>query len=1310
MDHTVARAENYGPPEMFASKLEDTVVSAVEQIWSALADTDKIFSDPEAASSLLVQYRQAIQEIVDAAAIENEGGLRDLCQPMAAHLDAVIRSQGDLNLATHTLLVQWPDLVLNYMANPDDPASAEALLLHLQDPAWPSFPPADTTKAPDLLLHCRTASVPASPPTGDDGTQAGHAQEDNGIIPTTESIAPQATDRPESDLIMDDPRPEESDATETDCPTEAIMDEVSVIFAFAEQDDLLGLQEACLRVMQNAGLFAEAAIQPGAPAYVMLEQFPQLAHGYIASPHDPDAARLLTDYLSAAEWPEPLTADEAESLQLILLAGNEDDEDSAVAGQTPDGESAAVEPQATGLPLPETKLASEPLVVEQQQVVNEELIEMLASELGSMRQDLEQILPATATSNEGAGEAVEAYADLIERLGTAAEAIGLPALGSFLGLLHDRLAACGANGFTAGQRGALELLPDSVLAYLAAPGDTAAGDALLDLLREDAWLQPPEATHLASLLRALAMVEVTRGAMDAELRQTEALPEDVSLALPDDLSQELLDGLLQEMPIQTGDFSAAIQRIATGQGTLQDIDAAKRAAHTLKGAANTVGIKGIANLTHHVEDILVALSKHQTLPGRKLAAMLTNAGDCLEAMGEAVMGTGPEPAYALSVLQDILNWANRIDREGIPDDDAPAESPKDSEPAAGDAPGTAAEATTSLPAQQATEALIRVPAGLVDELLRLVGETIISTGQVRERLQRLLRQNKAIRAQNSVFLQLATELEELVDVRGAAAGFDEARQDEEFDPLEFEHFGELHTVSRRLIEAATDAGELSSEVDGELGNLGELVDVQNRLHEHTQTAVMRTRMVPVSTIVSRLQRSVRQAGRLLDKPVALDVIGADTMIDSNILNELVDPMMHMLRNAVDHGIEAPGQRAAAGKNPEGRIELRFAREGNQVVVRCRDDGAGLDLSAVRRTAEGKGLVTSEQVLSNDELARLILAPGFSTRIESTQVSGRGVGMDVVYSRVLQLKGGLSLKFDPGKGLEIELRLPAMLIATHALLVRSRSRIFAISSYGIQDIRYVTPDQVQKVGTESFIRKGEELMPLADLDVLLNLQGERRGDERKGGFPALLVRDDTGAVHVMRVQEIIDSRSLVVKGLGRYVPKPHGVVGATILGDGSVVAVIDIPELMRKPTSLAHAGEPDEAQLEHSDPAPAAQSRLTAMVVDDSLSARRATAQFMKDAGFEVRSAIDGLEAVSIIDKWKPRILLVDMEMPRMNGLELTAHVRAHPDTAKIPVIMITSRSTEKHRHQAQAAGVNVYLTKPFGDDELLRHVTELTAA
>ncbi|MDP2826547.1 MAG: response regulator [Sulfuritalea sp.] len=1309
---------------MFASSLEDKVASAVERIYTALVNVESVVTDPAEAGAALKLYCVALREIADAAAADNDAeGLSEVCGRMAEQMEELCRRESSLSLATHAFLMEWPDLLIGYMSNPGDAASAEALLRHLQDPLWPS--PMQSQEAPALLrrLQCRAEAAPRSLPDCEGDGQSALLRQEVGADETPAqqggrakyallAAADGGTASEESDIggpfdaVTDFPEQaaEVSNAIDEVASGAAAMDEVSGIFVLAEQQGLLGLQEVCMRVLQNVSLFAEAELRPGTPVGAMLERFPQLAHEYMASRHDPRAADLLTDYLSADPWPEPLAADERESLQAILLAdGGEPASPDSSLDQAP---AAVHAPMAQARPADEGAFLDEP-IEPRPQTVNDELIGMLGAELAGMRADLDLLLQATEVSEPPSGksgDAVEAYVDLIQRLEMAAEAIGLVALKSFLVSLHRRL---GAAGLTAAQREVLAMLPGSILAYLAAPSDPSTCEGLLDLMRGDTWARPLSPTHAESLLRALCMVEVTRDTVGVEARQIEALPENVSLALPGDLSQELLDGLLQEMPLLTGEFSAAIQHIAAGNGTLKDVDAAKRAAHTLKGAANTVGIKGIANLTHHVEDILVALSKYQTLPGRKMAGMLTNAGDCLEAMGEAVLGTGPEPDYALNVLQNVLDWANRIDREGVPEDDTPVESRERAETTPRASSGNDAESAVAQSGQP-SEAMIRVPASLVDELLRLVGETIISTGQVRERLQRLLRQNKSIREQNSVFLQLATELEEMVDLRGAAEGFTAARDDDEFDPLEFEHYGELHTVSRRLIEAATDTRELSAEVEGELSSLGELVDVQNLLHEQSQNAVMRTRMVPVATVVSRLQRSVRQAGRLLDKRVDLNVVGADTMIDSNILNELVDPIMHMLRNAVDHGIEPLEQRAAAGKDVEGRIELAFSREGNQIVVRCRDDGAGLNLAAVRRTAENKGLLASDQTLSDDELARLILAPGFSTRTESTQMSGRGVGMDVVYSRVLQLKGGLNLNSVPGKGLEIELHLPAMLISTHALLVRSRARVFAISSYGIQDIRYVTLDQIQKIGGDSFFRINEELLPIADLEDLLGLRDERRGDERKDGFPAFLVREDSGAVHAVRVQEIIDSGSLVVKSLGRYVPKPPGVVGATILGDGSVAAVIDVPDLMRKSVRRASGQEPVDAQAVRSDHAPAVQSRLTAMVVDDSLSARRATAQFMKDAGFEVRSAIDGLEAVSILDKWKPSILLVDMEMPRMNGLELTAHVRARPDTAKIPVIMITSRSTEKHRHQAEAAGVNVYLTKPFGDDELLRHVTELT--
>jgi chemosensory pili system protein ChpA (sensor histidine kinase/response regulator) len=314
-------------------------------------------------------------------------------------------------------------------------------------------------------------------------------------------------------------------------------------------------------------------------------------------------------------------------------------------------------------------------------------------------------------------------------------------------------------------------------------------------------------------------------------------------------------------------------------------------------------------------------------------------------------------------------------------------------------------------------------------------------------------------------------------------------------------------------------------------------------------------------------------------------------------------------------------------------------------------------------------------------------------------------MDAVFTKVQALKGTLRLHTAPGRGLTVEMRLPASLMTTHGLLVRHNDQMLAISSYGIHDIRYVTRDQVRALGTGQVYQDGTQVYELHRLDALLGRSTQR--DERDW-FPALLVQTDSGPLRAVRVHEVLDSQEVVVKGLGRYVPRPHGVVGVTILGDGSIAPVLDLPQLLRAPQRAARvaATAVSTSTSAHSP----VEARRSALVVDDSLSARRAAAQFMRDAGFSVRTAIDGIEAAALFEKQVPDIILVDMEMPRMNGLEFTTHVRTREATRHVPIIMITSRSTEKHRRQAEGVGVNVYLTKPFSDGELLDHVERLTAA
>jgi CheY-like chemotaxis protein len=332
---------------------------------------------------------------------------------------------------------------------------------------------------------------------------------------------------------------------------------------------------------------------------------------------------------------------------------------------------------------------------------------------------------------------------------------------------------------------------------------------------------------------------------------------------------------------------------------------------------------------------------------------------------------------------------------------------------------------------------------------------------------------------------------------------------------------------------------------------------------------------------------------------------------------------------------------------------------------------------------------------------LILLPGFSTRDATTQTSGRGIGMDVVYSRLLEMKGALRIESQAGAGCLMVIRLPVTLIATHALLARMRDRLYAISDRGIEQIVYSGVGKIQKMGKTVLFQIGEDIHELTALDALLDLPPEQRARVRSA--PAvLLVREETGNRCAVLVQDIVDSRDLVVKNLGSYLPKLNGIVGATILGDGSVAPVLDLPELLRAPAPV-----PAPRVAKPIAPTAAAASRPFALAVDDSLSARRSLAQCVQDAGFEVRTARDGLEAIAIIQGRRPDIVLADMEMPRMNGLELTAHLRANPATRDLPIIMITSRSAEKHRREAERVGVDAYLTKPFVEDELLEQIHRL---
>ncbi len=924
-------------------------------------------------------------------------------------------------------------------------------------------------------------------------------------------------------------------------------------------------------------------------------------------------------------------------------------------------------------------------------VTQEELV-MLCEALGALREDLAAILSQELTPDIFAA-ALEGHVEQLHNLINAANLVGLRGLQQVLEAVLVNVASLQSAEELPNEVQQVLLLqwPDLAAAYLQSPGDHAMAQALIDCVSNVAWPYPADVSALPDWLASLTSVIVLR-ARSLNERPQQALPEHVDISVPADIDRKVLDSLLQELPPHAQEFSALVQRLAHG-GTLEDMEQARRVAHTLKGAANTVGIKGVANLTHAIEDILVAYGRESCMPSDAVSATLLEAADCLEAMSEALLAGGSTPPESLAVHQKVLNWANQIDREGLPAEGASAPAPLDSAAphiAAVPAPAAAGEAAPPLQDEEVAETYLRVPASLIDSLLKLSGENSIITSQIQDRIKHLSENINALRTGSRQFGQLSSELEQLVDVRGLAML---GGNTGELDTLEMDQYNELHMLSRRIVESGADGREISRTFEREMAGLRDLVAEKERMQLEIQRTIQRTRMVEVATVAPRLQRTVRQAARVLGRSVNLQIQGEHTMVDTQLLDRIIDPLMHLLRNAVDHGIESSDIRASKGKSETGTITLSFRTQGNNVAVRCEDDGAGLDLRAIRRRAESVGLVSEDSELSEAQVMRLILLPGFSTRTQTTQISGRGIGMDVVQRAVLDLRGTLEMSSNPGAGSCFDMSFPVSMSTQQIMLTRSDQHLLAISVRGVDQILPAREEvEVADDGSMTYLMQGERL-PAMRIESLMGLP--MYSLQQPGVIEvAMIIHDQFRQRLAIIVPELLEARTVVVKPFNAVMSRTLGVDGATILGDGSVASVVDLPDLVR---GCNMAELPDLSGIDASQ-----RSKLPlCLVVDDSVSVRRTMEQLMHDSGYEVVTARDGVDALGVVQNRAPDIVLVDLEMPRMNGLELTSALRNRDATKETPVVMITSRFTDKHRQLANDAGVNAFLTKPYSEDLLL---------
>lgn len=936
-----------------------------------------------------------------------------------------------------------------------------------------------------------------------------------------------------------------------------------------------------------------------------------------------------------------------------------------------------------------------------------EILAVLADEVTEAGEVISRCLDRFAEAIDDAAfqEAAAEYTERVQRIGAASEALTLTGLKGVCDFIERNTAQLGPGGVDAERRVLFERWPQLVLGYLKAPLDGVYSRELVELLQRPAWPEPLDAATAQSLEEQLKTLNETDELTPVIARESVALPEDIALDIPEDVNPKLVDAFLSEGPLQAADYSTLIQRVVNGEGWVEELNECRRLVHALKGAGNTVGVRGIANLCHHVEDILEYLVENATPLKGDLGRLLVKVADTLEMMFEALLGTGPVPSDALQVLQAVLDCVNRMDRGDVASIDMAeaGEAPNSVVAASPDGSGApAGSALRSGSAAEQVEAKVRISVRTLDHLLRNAGELSITSAHVRERIQQTFKAVAELRERHTSLWDRAHDMESFVTTQGIAAGRRQAAsttsgETAAFDPLELDQYNEMHTQVHGFTETIADLQMLMNRLIEGLTAVDTALNQQalitNEMHESLVTA----RMVAAGNLESRLQRTARQAAEQCGKRAQLRLEGADVRLDDQMMNALVDPLQHLLRNAVDHGLEAPSTRMTLGKPETGQIVLGFTREGNYLLITCRDDGAGLDVERIRTRAISLGLISEEDRLRDEEIARLILRPGFSTAQAVTEVSGRGVGMDIVHTAVARLKGTLDIRTQAGRGTTFVLRVPMSLGITHCLLVVAAGQTYALPSDNLDRIIYDGADRVES-GPDGLRYRDEEVTcPVHSLARLVGVP--ERPDEEGKRRHVILMKDIAGRIAVL-VDAVTGGTDLVIKNLGRYLSRVRGLVGASILGDGSVVPILELMDLL----DIERSGVQPVAQL---DAALATAERTDVLVVDDSLSVRTALSTLLAEEGYAVRTAKDGLEAIDAINERKPAVLLADLEMPRMNGLELTAHIRGNAATRNLPVILVTSRTSEKHRSMARAAGVDEYVTKPYREEDLLDRMRTL---
>ena len=778
--------------------------------------------------------------------------------------------------------------------------------------------------------------------------------------------------------------------------------------------------------------------------------------------------------------------------------------------------------------------------------------------------------------------------------------------------------------------------------------------------------------------------------------------------LPDaDILEVFLEEAQELVESSTEDF----QVFRSNTGDVATLQVLQRKLHTIKGGARMVQASGVADLAHEMETVYEDLASRRRPATRMVIQLLLACHDWLVGAMSLLQAklNPPTPTSFIQALQAFSRSPDSLTE--VPTESLAEELAAISAHEAYEKEQRGGRDISRMPPMAglfgaeedsgANNEMIRISASLMERMINLSGEAAINRARIDMSMSSL---TASIEEMGVTAQRLADQLRRMdIELEAQILAQIDDKQlfeygDEGFDPLEMDQYSSLNQLSKSLSESASDLLDLKSTLLEKTRDGENLLLQLSRTQAELQDGLMYSRMVPFSRLTPRLQRIVRQVAGELGKQVELTIINADDEMDRTILERITSPLEHMLRNAIDHGIEMPDERAAQGKSRTGHIVLEATREGGEILIHLFDDGAGVNVEAVRKKAISQGLIApNDTSLSDIDIMQYIFNAGLSTTSVVTQISGRGVGMDVVRSEIRQLGGSVSVDSVRHQGSRFTMRVPLTVAVTDTLVVRAADRQYAVplvqidrvtqvSSQALLDY-YQSNDATLMIGGEPYrLRYLNEILSGSNFSELLT---------NHDSLPVILVKNQMGQNLALQVDEIVGSRiEVVVKPLGRQLSHVSGISAATIMGDGSVMFILDLMALIRN----AQARTAVEIDT------PKDSKRPVIMVVDDSVTVRKVTSRFLERQGFEVVVARDGVEAIDILQELRPDLMLLDIEMPRMDGFEVATQVRHNAQLSDLPIIMITSRTGEKHRERALEIGVTDYMGKPFQENELLERI------